>query len=48
MHLLDVDWRPNVACDEGLIVGSDAGTSFEPSFGMAIRFHDSADPACAP
>ncbi|MCC6620967.1 MAG: hypothetical protein IT385_06915 [Deltaproteobacteria bacterium] len=45
MHLLDVDWRPGVACDEGLIVGT---PSSQGSFGYAIAFHDGADPACAP
>lgn len=45
MHLLDVDWRPGVACDEGLIVGTAASAG---GFGYAIRFHDSADEACVP
>jgi len=48
MHLLDVAWRPGTACDEGLIVGTDSGPSFSPTFGMAIRFQDQADPACPP
>ena len=46
-YLLDVAWRPGVACDEGLIVGSDTGTSFSPNYGMLIRFRDLGDPACA-
>jgi len=48
MHLLDVAWRPNTACDEGFIVGTDKGTGFSPAFGLVIYFYDSADPACAP
>lgn len=42
---LDVDWRP-VDCDEGLIVGSDPGTSWDPSYGIIIRFWDQDDPDC--
>ena len=37
VHLLDVQWRPG-ACGEGLIVGSDTGTSWSPTFGTVIRF----------
>ncbi|MBL8786348.1 MAG: hypothetical protein JNJ59_15715 [Deltaproteobacteria bacterium] len=48
MHLLDVAWRPGTTCDEGLIVGTDSGSTFSPTFGMAIRFYDQDDPACAP
>lgn len=47
-HLLDVAWRPNTLCDEGLIVGSDTGATGQPNYGLAIRFYDSDDPACAP
>ncbi|MCO4763420.1 MAG: hypothetical protein KC502_18025 [Myxococcales bacterium] len=47
-HLLDADWRPGGGCDEGLIVASDTGTSWSPTFGILIRFYDSGDPACAP
>ncbi|MBI5609734.1 MAG: hypothetical protein HY902_12750 [Deltaproteobacteria bacterium] len=46
--LLDVAWRPGGLCDEGIIVGSDTGASGSPTYGLAIRFYDSADPACAP
>lgn len=46
MHLLDVAWRPGTGCDEGLIVGTDSGASFSPTFGTAIAFHDDDDPAC--
>lgn len=46
-HLLDVAWRPG-ACDEGLIVGSDNGSSTAPGFGLAVRFYDSLQPTCAP
>lgn len=46
MHLLDVAWRPG-ACDEGLIVGTDSGPAFAPTFGYAIRFYDTNDPLCA-
>jgi hypothetical protein len=45
-YLLDVAWRPRTACDEGLIVGSDSGSSFNPTFGYVIRFYDLDDPAC--
>ncbi len=45
-YLLDVAWRPRTACDEGLIVGSDSGSSFSPTFGYVIRFYDLDDPAC--
>lgn len=48
MHLLDVAWRPGTTCDEGLIVGTDSGSAFSPTFGLAIRFYDQDDPACAP
>ena len=48
MHLLDVAWRPNSVCDEGLIVGSDKGSSFNPAFGLIIYYYDTADPACTP
>jgi len=48
MYLQDVDWRPGVACDEGLMVGSDNGTQFSPTFGTIARFYDSSDPACTP
>ena len=48
VHLRDVDWRPGTACDEGLIVGSDTGTSLSPSFGTVIRFMDPDDPWCGP
>ena len=48
MHLLDVAWRPNTACDEGLIVGSDKGSAFSPAFGLVIHFYDAGDPACKP
>ncbi len=47
MHLLDVAWRPG-ACDEGLIVGSDNGSTFSPTFGTVARFYDSNDSDCAP
>lgn len=45
-YLIDVAWRPNTACDEGLIVGADSGSSFSPTFGFAIHFVDLDDPAC--
>jgi len=45
-HLQGVDWRPNSSCDEGVIVGSDNGSSTSPTFGLAIRFYDSTDPDC--
>src|SRR5690606_9901505 len=45
-YLLAVDWRPNTACDSGLIVGTDNGTSNSPTHGLIVRFHDAADPAC--
>ncbi|MFZ5438562.1 MAG: DUF4215 domain-containing protein [Myxococcota bacterium] len=45
--LLDVAWRPG-ACDEGLIVGMDNGTSTAPTFGLAVRFSDSTQRACTP
>ena len=44
---VDVAWRPGT-CDEGLIVGMDNGSSQSPTFGLAIRFYDSAQAACAP
>lgn len=44
-QLFDLAWRPNTACDEGLIVGADSGTS-SPTFGFAIHFVDLDDPAC--
>ncbi|HRE89500.1 MAG TPA: hypothetical protein PK095_10195 [Myxococcota bacterium] len=44
-YLIDLAWRPNTACDEGLIVGADSGTS-SPTFGFAIHFVDLDDPAC--
>ena len=47
LELFDVAWRPG-ACDEGLIVGSDNGTSWSPTFGTIIRFYDADDPACSP
>ena len=46
VHLLDVDWRPGTLCDEGLIVGTDNGTSWSPTFGLALRFVDPDDPWC--
>ncbi len=46
-YLLDVSWRPNTPCDEGLIVGADNGSSFSPTFGYVIRFRDLNDPACS-
>jgi cysteine-rich repeat protein len=46
-YLLDVAWRPG-ACDEGLIVGMDNGTSTSPTFGLAIRFYDTSQTVCAP
>lgn len=45
-YLIDVAWRPNTTCDEGLIVGADSGSSFSPTFGFAIHFVDLDDPAC--
>ncbi len=45
-HLQGVDWRPGTACSEGLIVGSDNGTSWSPTFGLIIRFTDINDPDC--
>ena len=45
-HLLDVAWRPNSLCDEGLIVGADNGSSFSPEFGLIVRFYDEDDPDC--
>lgn len=47
MHLLDAAWRPG-SCDEGLIVGSDNGTSLNPTFGTVARFYDSSDTDCVP
>jgi hypothetical protein len=46
--LLDIAWRPATLCDEGLIVGSDTGSAGQTTYGLAIRFYDSDDPACAP
>ncbi len=46
VHLQDIDWRPGTECDEGLIVGSDTGTSFNPDFGTIVRFVDPDDPWC--
>jgi hypothetical protein len=46
-YLLDVAWRPG-ACDEGLIVGMDNGSSTSPTFGLAVRFYDTSQSACAP
>lgn len=45
-YLIDLAWRPNTTCDEGLIVGADSGSSFSPTFGFAIHFVDLDDPAC--
>ena len=45
-HLLDVAWRPGSTCDEGLIVGADNGTAFNPTFGLVVRFYDADDPDC--
>lgn len=39
-------WRPHSDCAEGLIAASDNGASWSPTFGLALRFHDTADPAC--
>ena len=47
-YLRDADWRPNTACDEGLIVGDDNGEQWTPAYGTIIRFYDSDDPACSP
>ncbi len=44
--LLDVAWRPNSVCDEGVVVGTD--TADGSGFGLFIRFYDANDPACAP
>lgn len=44
--LIDVAWRPNTTCDEGLIVGADSGSSSSATFGFAIHFVDLDDPAC--
>jgi hypothetical protein len=44
--LLDVDWRPGSLCDEGLMVGSDNGSSFSPTLGLLVRFWDQDDPDC--
>lgn len=46
-YLLDVAWRPG-ACDEGLIVGMDNGSSLSPTFGLAIRFYDTSQSVCVP
>jgi hypothetical protein len=46
-HLLDADWRPGT-CDEGLIVGADAGSSFSPEYATIVRFRDQDDPDCEP
>jgi hypothetical protein len=43
-QLFDVDWRPRSTCDEGLIVGSDAGG---PDYGLLIRFYDADDADCS-
>jgi hypothetical protein len=45
-QLQGVDFRPNTSCTEGLIVGSDNGSSFSPTFGLLARFYDSNDPDC--
>ena len=37
---------PGTACDEGLIVGADNGSSFDPTFGLVVRFFDEDDPDC--
>ena len=45
VYLNAVDWRPGV-CAEGLMVGDDNGTAQNPTFGLVVRFHDTADPDC--
>ncbi len=44
--LMGVDWRPNSACAEGLIAGTDNGTIQNPTFGLLVRFYDATDPDC--
>lgn len=39
-------FRPHSDCTEGLIAAADNGLSYNPTFGLAIRFHDTANPAC--
>ncbi len=39
-------FRPHSDCAEGLIAAADNGLSYNPTFGLAIRFHDTANPAC--
>ena len=45
-YLHAVAFRPGTDCEEGLIVGSDNGTSWSPTFGLAIRFEDPTNPHC--
>jgi hypothetical protein len=46
-YFLDVAFRPG-ACDEGLIVGQDNGTSLSPTFGTVVRFYDTTQASCVP
>ncbi len=39
-RLLAAAFRPKVRCDEGLIVGQDPSPSWNPSFGVVVRFRD--------
>lgn len=39
-RLLAVAFRPGVRCDEGLLVGQDPSPSWNPSFGIVVRFRD--------
>jgi len=39
-RLLAAAFRPGVSCDEGLLVGQDPGLSYDPTFGIVVRFRD--------
>ncbi len=45
-HLLAAAFRPGVRCDEGLIVGQDPSPSWDPSFGVVVRFRDTDQMDC--
>ena len=45
-YLRALAFRPGTDCEEGLVVGSDNGTSWSPTFGLVLRFEDAVDPAC--
>jgi hypothetical protein len=45
-YLHHAAFRPGSACAEGLVVSADNGPTWDPTFGMLIRFVDSGDPDC--